>query len=65
MKKSEPTCVDCQCKAVSHHVKHLGNKDVTEEIEFECGSRQRESYSASVSIGTVEFVGCGCGNTAA
>lgn len=60
MKKKSPTCIDCNCEALSHRVERHGRQLIMEEIIFSCGARQKESFTTNGHIGRIEFVGCNC-----
>ena len=58
MSTQKPTCLDCRCEEFCQSVRHHG-KQVTKDIIFSCGARQRELNDGESSTGRIEFVGCG------
>ena len=60
MSRKNPTCIDCSSDAVSHTIERHGRKLIMEEINFSCGARQKETFTANGDVGKVEFLGCDC-----
>jgi hypothetical protein len=60
MKRKNPTCIDCNCTAISHTTERHGLQLTMEEITFSCGSRQKETFTTNGNIAKVEFIGCNC-----
>lgn len=60
MKRQDHTCMDCNCEAVSHQVERHNRHQISEEITFSCGARQRKFQDNESGQGSVEFEGCTC-----
>ena len=60
MLRKKPVCIVCSSAADSHVIERHGRQLIMEEFMFNCGARQKESFTTNGNVGKVEFFGGNC-----